>query len=105
MFTKLSFRAKLLLVLFVPFLALVVVAAAGLGDRFSDLRAQEQYGTLVSPLRSLDELSLSLQDEAVATSWYLSSDRASAVPIQDARARTDAAIEEFRANAAELQHR
>ena len=99
MFTKLSFRAKLLLVLFVPFLALVVVAAAGLSDRFSALRAQEQYGTLVSPLRSLDELSHSLQNEAVATSWYLSSGRSAAVPIRDARARTDAAIEEFRANA------
>ena len=43
----LSFRAKLLLVLFVPFLALVVVAAAGLSDRFTALHAQEQYGDLV----------------------------------------------------------
>ena len=34
--SRLSFRAKLLLVLFVPFLALVVVAAAGLSDRFTD---------------------------------------------------------------------
>ena len=45
-----SFRAKLLLVLFVPFLALVVVAAAGLSDRFTALHAQEQYGDLSGPL-------------------------------------------------------
>ena len=38
--SRLSFRAKLLLVLFVPFLALVVVAAAGLSDRFTALHAQ-----------------------------------------------------------------
>ena len=44
---RLSFRSKLLLVLFVPFLALVVVAAAGLSDRFTALHAQEQYGDLV----------------------------------------------------------
>ena len=35
---RLSFRSKLLLVLFVPFLALVVVAAAGLSDRFTARR-------------------------------------------------------------------
>ena len=49
--SRLSFRSKLLLVLFVPFLALVVVAAAGLSDRFSALNAQEQYGDLSGPLR------------------------------------------------------
>ena len=49
--SRLSFRAKLLLVLFVPFLALVVVAAAGLSDRFTALHAQEQYGDLSGPLR------------------------------------------------------
>ena len=48
--SRLSFRAKLLLVLFVPFLALVVVAAAGLSDRFSALHAQEQYGDLSAPV-------------------------------------------------------
>ncbi len=48
MLSRLSFRAKLLLVLFVPFLALVVVAAAGLSDRYSAVHAEEQYGT-VSP--------------------------------------------------------
>ena len=52
--SRLSFRAKLLLVLFVPFLALVVVAAAGLSDRFTALHAQEQYGDLSGPLHSLD---------------------------------------------------
>ena len=52
--SRLSFRSKLLLVLFVPFLALVVVAAAGLSDRFTALHAQEQYGDLSGPLASLD---------------------------------------------------
>jgi hypothetical protein len=37
--STLSFRAKLLLVLLVPFLALVVVAGAGLRDRFVAFRA------------------------------------------------------------------
>jgi hypothetical protein len=54
----------------------------------------------VSPLRSLDELSLSLQNEAVATSWYLSSDRAACVD-QDAREPT---LRSRVANA-ELRHR
>ena len=98
MLKKLSFRAKLLLVLFVPFLALVVIAAAGLSDRFSELRAQEQYGTLVAPLRSLDDLSRALQNESVVTSWYLATERSASVPIEEARDRTDAAIERFRAN-------
>src|SRR5262249_31631291 len=68
---KLSFRAKLLLVLFVPFLALVVVAAAGLSDRFSELHAQEQYGNLVGPMQSLDGVSRALQNEAVVSAWYV----------------------------------
>ena len=63
--SRLSFRAKLLLVLFVPFLALVVVAAAGLSDRFTALHAQEQYGDISAPLRSLDAASRALQDESV----------------------------------------
>ena len=62
--SRLSFRAKLLLVLFVPFLALVVVAAAGLSDRFTALDAQEQYGDLSAPLDSLDAASRALQNEA-----------------------------------------
>ena len=69
--SRLSFRAKLLLVLFVPFLALVVVAAAGLSDRFTALHAQEQYGDLAAPLRSLDAASRALQNESVVSSWYV----------------------------------
>ena len=69
--SRLSFRAKLLLVLFVPFLALVVVAAAGLSDRFTALHAQEQYGDLSGPLRSLDDASRALQNESVVSSWYV----------------------------------
>ena len=72
--SRLSFRAKLLLVLFVPFLALVVVAAAGLSDRFTALHAQEQYGDLSAPLRSLDAASRALQDESVVSSWYVAAD-------------------------------
>ena len=72
--SRLSFRAKLLLVLFVPFLALVVVAAAGLSDRFTALHAQEQYGDLSAPLRSLDAASRALQNESVVSSWYVAGD-------------------------------
>jgi signal transduction histidine kinase len=95
---KLSFRAKLLLVLFVPFLALVVVAAAGLSDRFTALRAQEQYGTVATPLHSLDQLARAVENESVVTSWYISSGHSPSVPIANARARTDAAIARFRAD-------
>ena len=69
--SRLSFRSKLLLVLFVPFLALVVVAAAGLSDRFTALHAQEQYGDLSGPLHSLDDASRALQNESVVSSWYV----------------------------------
>ncbi len=93
---KLSFRAKLLLVLFVPFLALVVVAAAGLSDRFSELRAQEQYGGLVGPLQSLDDLSRALQNEGVVSAWYVANGRTSNAPLDQSRARTDTAISAFR---------
>jgi signal transduction histidine kinase len=67
---RLSFRAKLLLVLFVPFLALVTVSAAGLSDRFSRVRAQEQYGSLNRALVALGGLSRSLENEAVISAWY-----------------------------------
>src|SRR5262245_59566813 len=96
--SRLSFRAKLLLVLFVPFLALVIVAAAGLSDRFTALHAQEQYGDLSGPLHTLDAASRALQNESVVSSWYLSSNGAPAAELDKARARTNAAVREFRAN-------
>ena len=98
MLSRLSFRAKLLLVLFVPFLALVVVAAAGLSDRFTVLHAQEQYGDLSAPLRSLDDASRAIQNESVVSSWYVAGNAAPAEELQAARTRTDAAVAEFRAN-------
>ena len=97
--SRLSFRAKLLLVLFVPFLALVVVAAAGLSDRFTALHAQEQYGDLSAPLRSLDAASRALQDESVVSSWYVAGTTAPpTTELNAARARTDVAVRAFRAN-------
>jgi len=96
--SRLSFRAKLLLVLFVPFLALVVVAAAGLSDRFADLHAQEQYGHLSGPLDSLDRANRALQNESVVSSWFVASGGAPAVELDQARTRTDAAVAEFRAS-------
>ena len=69
MLKRLSFRSKLLLVLFVPFIALVVVAAAGLSDRFSTLRAQEQYGALAGPLTRLGAASRAIENESVVSSW------------------------------------
>lgn len=97
MLKKLSFRSKLLLVLFVPFLALVVISGAGLSDRFRALRAQEQYGSLEQPLASLRALSSALQREAVVNQWYVTSNRADAIPIREARVATDEALEQFRA--------
>ena len=96
--SRLSFRSKLLLVLFVPFLALVVVAAAGLSDRFADLHAQEQYGDLSGPLATLDSASRALQNESVVSSWYVGSGGAPAAELDKARTRTDAAVREFRLN-------
>ena len=97
--SRLSFRAKLLLVLFVPFLALVVVAAAGLSDRFTALHAQEQYGDLSAPLRSLDAASRALQNESVVSSWYVAGTTAPpTTELNAARARTDVAVRAFRAN-------
>jgi signal transduction histidine kinase len=105
MLSRLSFRAKLLLVLFVPFLALVVVAGAGLRDRFAALRAQEQYGELAGPMRALDDLSRALENESVVTSWYVASGEqdpaADSVDVSaelgSARERTNAATKVFRA--------
>ena len=98
MLSRLSFRAKLLLVLFVPFLALVVVAAAGLSDRFTALHAQEQYGDLSAPLRSLDDASRAIQNESVVSSWYVAGNAAPADELKAARTRTDVAVTAFRAN-------
>jgi signal transduction histidine kinase len=102
MLSRLSFRAKLLLVLFVPFLALVVIAGAGLRDRFVALRAQEQYGELSKPLRSLDSLSRALENESVVTSWWAGATgdqvTAAQAALDDARARTDAAARAFQAD-------
>ena len=97
MLKKLSFRSKLLLVLFVPFLALVVVAAAGLSDRFSVLRAQEQYGALAGPLTRLSEASRAIENESVVSSWSV----AGTAPTEDlfaARKRTDVAVKAFLAD-------
>jgi HAMP domain-containing protein len=94
---KLSFRSKLLLVLFVPFLALVVVAAAGLSDRFSALRAQEQYGALAAPLAHLSDASRAIENESVVSSWSV----AGTAPSEElfaARKRTDAAVKVFLAD-------
>jgi signal transduction histidine kinase len=96
--SRLSFRAKLLLVLFVPFLALVVVAAAGLSDRFTALHAQEQYGNLSAPLHSLDDASRAIQNESVVSSWYVAGNGDPSAELRTARTRTDAAVREFRAN-------
>ena len=104
MLSRLSFRAKLLLVLFVPFLALVVIAGAGLRDRFTALRAQEQYGELSGPMRALDDLSRALENESVVTSWYVASgeedptaDSADvSAELGAARERTNAAAKVFR---------
>jgi len=97
--SRLSFRAKLLLVLFVPFLALVVVAAAGLSDRFTALHAQEQYGDLAGPLHTLDDASRAVQNESVVSSWFVAGAAAPpATELNAARARTDAAVSVFRAN-------
>jgi signal transduction histidine kinase len=94
--SRLSFRAKLLLVLFVPFLALVVVAAAGLSDRFTSLHAQEQYGSLSAPLHSIDQASRALQNESVVSSWFVAGKGAPKAELDRARARTDAAVKAFR---------
>ena len=98
MLSRLSFRAKLLLVLFVPFLALVVVAAAGLSDRFSALHAQEQYGDLSAPLRSLDDLSRSLENESVVSSWYVAANASPTTELGAARRATNDAVRQFRAD-------
>ena len=98
MLSRLSFRAKLLLVLFVPFLALVVVAAAGLSDRFTALHAQQQYGDLSGPLHSLDDASRAIQNESVVSSWYVAGNGETSGALQTARTRTNAAVRDFRAN-------
>jgi HAMP domain-containing protein len=94
---KLSFRSKLLLVLFVPFLALVVVAAAGLSDRFSALRAQEQYGAVAAPLNRLSDASRAIENESVVSSWSVAG-TAPSDELFTARKRTDAAVKAFLAD-------
>ena len=86
--SRLSFRSKLLLVLFVPFLALVVIAGAGLSDRFTALRGQEQYGDLVGPARVARRRSAARsRTRAVVTSWYVSTGHDGSVPIATVRTR------------------
>ena len=97
MLSRLSFRSKLLLVLFVPFLALLVIAGAGLGDRFTALRGQEQYGALTEPLSTLHTVSGALEREAVVNQWYVSTGHDGAVPIATVRSETDDAVAKFRA--------
>jgi HAMP domain-containing protein len=94
---RLSFRSKLLLVLFVPFIALVVVAAAGLSDRFSTLRAQEQYGALAGPLTRLGAASRAIENESVVSSWSVAGTAPSA-ELNTARQRTDVAVKAFLAD-------
>ena len=96
MLSRLSFRAKLLLVLFVPFLALVVIAGAGLRDRFGALRAQEQYGELAKPLRSLDSLSRALENESVVTAWWAGATGDQVTSAEAALDATKAMLEESR---------
>jgi signal transduction histidine kinase len=95
---RLSFRSKLLLVLFVPFLALVVVAAAGLSDRFTALHAQEQYGDLSAPLHSLDDASRAIEHEGVVSSWYVAGTTPPVAALKSARMATNDAVRAFRAN-------
>ncbi len=97
MLKRLSFRSKLLLVLFVPFIALVVVAAAGLSDRFSTLRAQEQYGALAGPLTRLGAASRAIENESVVSSWSVAGTAPSA-ELNTARQRTDVAVKAFLAD-------
>ncbi len=104
MLSRLSFRAKLLLVLFVPFLALVVIAGAGLSDRFTALRAQEQYGGLEHPLTTLHGLSGALEREAVVNQWYVSTNHDGSVPIATARSETDDAVARFRIAEAQFRN-
>ncbi len=89
MLKRLSFRAKLLLVLFVPFFALMTVAAAGLSDRFSRVRAQEQYGSLAPALTALGGLSRSLENEAVVSAWYEASGGAPTGDLRTAQVVTN----------------
>ncbi len=100
MFQALSFRAKLLLVLFVPFLTLLLVAGAGMNERFSDLRAQEQFGGVSGGLDSLGRLSDALHGEAAASSWFTTArgDTASAAELAEAQHATNQAVKEFVAN-------
>jgi signal transduction histidine kinase len=96
-FSKLSFRSKLLLVLFIPFVALLVIAGAGLSDRFDTLHGQEQYGHLAEPLARLHTLNAALEREAALNQWYVNSNHDGSIPIADARSATDAAVEGYRA--------
>ena len=104
MLSRLSFRAKLLLVLFVPFLALVVIAGAGLSDRFATLHAQEQFGGLEHPLTTLHNVSGALEREAVVNQWYVSTNHDGAVPIATARSDTDNAVQSFRVAEAQFRN-
>ncbi len=104
MLSRLSFRSKLLLVLFVPFLALLVIAGAGLGDRFTALRGQEQYGALTEPLETLHTVSGALEREAVVNQWYVSTGHDGSVPIATVRSETDDAVTRFRAIEADFRN-
>ncbi len=104
MFQGLSFRSRLLLVLFVPFLALIAVSGAGLSDRFSDLHAQEQFGGIRGSLDSLGQLSTALEHEAVASSWFVTSRGAddAGTALSTAQHGTTTALDRFNAQRGEL---
>jgi HAMP domain-containing protein len=98
MLRNLRFQSKLVLVLMVPLCALAVFSALGVRARLSVLSAHEHYAELTEPSAALSSLSTSLEQESVASAWFVATGGADGTAeLEDARAETDDAVAELEA--------
>ncbi|MGQ0802372.1 MAG: nitrate- and nitrite sensing domain-containing protein [Actinomycetota bacterium] len=87
-----------MLVLLVPLCALAVFSALGVRTRLSVLTAHEHYAELARPSAALSSLSTTLEQESVASAWFVATDGAEGVgELEEARAETDDAVAELEA--------
>ena len=96
MLRNLRFQSKLVLVLMVPLCALAVFSAIGVRTRQSVLDAHQQYTELSKPFGALSSLSAALEQESVATAWFVATSSAQGDgALENARGATDDAVEQL----------
>jgi signal transduction histidine kinase len=98
MLRNLRFQSKLVLVLMVPLCGLAAFSALGMRARLSVLTEHEHYAELTEPSAALSSLSSALEQESVASAWFVATGGAQGeVDLDEARAKTDSAVEQLEA--------